>query len=65
MKTTPGSPHPTDDVLDALTVLETHGYAWAVFSPAELGGADPEHCRDAMIETGWDYITSEAAKWTK
>ena len=49
---------PGDDILDALHVLENNGYAWAVFSPAELEDADPDHCRDAMISAGWDFIAN-------
>ena len=55
----------SDDVLDALHVLETNSYAWATFSPTELDGADPDHCRDAMIAAGWDYITNNTTGATR
>lgn len=55
---TPG--HIDDDILDAQTVIDTRGFAWATFSPAELEGADADHCRDAMLDAGWDYISGHS-----
>lgn len=35
-----------------------HGYALAIFSPKELGGADRDEVEDGLVENGWDVIDS-------
>lgn len=35
-----------------------NGYALAIFSPSELGGADRDEVEDGLVENGWDVIDS-------
>jgi hypothetical protein len=69
MSTPAAAPEPTnrydedtpEEVLEALSVLDKLGYAWAVFSPRELNSANDEGCNAAMITAGWDYIEMNEA----
>ena len=52
--------HPTPDenyVRDVMNNLMSHGYAVVVWTPEEIGDADPERLQDVMIERGWDYLS--------
>jgi hypothetical protein len=44
------------EVLKHLNALESMGCAVAVFTPEELGNANPKRVTDNMIEAGWFAI---------
>jgi hypothetical protein len=44
--------------LDVIDELRSAGYAVCVFSPDELGDADPDRVEDRLCELGWDVISS-------
>jgi hypothetical protein len=41
---------------DIIAKLRRKGYAVIVWTPDELGSADPERVEDRSIELGWDII---------
>lgn len=46
----------TDELLDALNLLRSAGFAVCAFDPEELEGADPSRIEERMCATGWDAI---------
>lgn len=44
------------EVLKHLNALESMGCAVAVFTPEELGNANPKRVTDNMIDAGWFAI---------
>ena len=44
------------EVLKHLSALESMGCAVAVFTPEDLGDANPKRVADNMIEAGWFAI---------
>ena len=57
----------TPEVLAALDLLHTAGFAVVAWTPTELRGADPRRVQDVMTEHGWDVIDVLATDpdWTE
>jgi len=48
-----------DNLHNIMKAMQDAGYAIAVWTPKEIGSADPKAVEDAMIIAGSEYITYE------
>ena len=46
----------TAEEVECLRGLYNRGFAICIFTPAELGEADPEAVQDVCIMSGWSFI---------
>jgi hypothetical protein len=52
------------EVFELCQKMRFAGYCVVCFTPEELGGANPDHVEERLVEVGWDVIdtlTREAA----
>jgi len=46
----------TNEQLEVIRALRHEGFAVIIWTPEELGTADPRRVEDRSIELGWDVI---------
>lgn len=49
----------TSEEVECLRGLYDRGFVVCIFTPEELGEANPEDVQDACIASGWDRIETE------
>ena len=46
----------TDEDMAYLNTLHIRGFAVSIFTPREIGAANPRDVKHAMIEGGWSWL---------
>lgn len=46
----------TEEQIKVIGELRDSGYAVVIFTPDELGDADPENLEDILVERGWAFL---------
>jgi hypothetical protein len=49
----------TEEILDALKLLRSSGFAVCAFDPEELGEVNPDEVEQRMCAAGWDFIEGQ------
>lgn len=51
-----GAERLTEEEVRVIRNIRSRGFAIIIWTPGELGDADPDHVQDRSIELGWDVI---------